>query len=193
MKARLTQRERTQRAFRVYLDLIDTAEWLKTELRGQMESFGLTFSGLRVLAMLYREGRMALADAARERRCNRQNMDVIVARLERRGWVRQGLLRRRAVKIKKSRLPKVQRGKQRLGREVAVMSLTPEGERFVGTVLPKHAKMVKSLMRALDAREQDSLGQLCAKLREGDVVKFISEITHLDAEVVNQARELMGH
>jgi len=30
--------------------------------------------------------------------------------------------------------------------------------------------------RALDAREQDSIGRVCRKLREGDAVKFLQEI-----------------
>jgi hypothetical protein len=34
-------------------------------------------------------------------------------------------------------------------------------------------------MRAIDSREQDSLSRICRKLREGDVVKFVSELTHL--------------
>jgi len=41
---------------------------------------------------------------------------------------------------------------------------------------------VKSLMRVLNYRQQQTLSQLCRKLREGDVVKFISEMTHEDAE-----------
>jgi hypothetical protein len=37
--------------------------------------------------------------------------------------------------------------------------------------------MVKSLLRVLDAREQDTLSRICRKLREGDVVKFVRELT----------------
>jgi len=41
---------------------------------------------------------------------------------------------------------------------------------------------VKALTRVLDAREQESLSRLCRKLREGDVLKFVAEITHEDGE-----------
>jgi hypothetical protein len=35
-------------------------------------------------------------------------------------------------------------------------------------------------MRVLNATEQNSLSRLCRKLREGDVLKFVAEITHED-------------
>ncbi len=54
--------------------------------------------------------------------------------------------------------------------------LTAQGTKFVGTVFPKHAKVVKSLMRVLDGREQETLRKLLQKLREGDIVKFVREI-----------------
>jgi hypothetical protein len=38
------------------------------------------------------------------------------------------------------------------------------------------------LMRLLERRETDSLIRICQKLREGDVVKFVSKLTHLDVE-----------
>lgn len=191
MERRLTQREKTQRAFRVYRELIDTAEWMKAELRGQLECFDLTFPGFRIMELLYREGPMGMGDVARQRECNRQNLDVVVARLEDRGWVRRGLFRLPPVRIKKSRIPKALRGKRRVGRQIAMIQLTRAGEKFMGNLVPKHAKMVKAFMRALQGREQDSLSQLCAKLREGDVVKFVSEIRHLDVHDPPRASELI--
>jgi hypothetical protein len=52
----------------------------------------------------------------------------------------------------------------------------------VGNILPRHAKVVKAFMRALMGREQLSLSRLCNKLRERDVLKFVSEMTHEDVE-----------
>ena len=37
-------------------------------------------------------------------------------------------------------------------------------------------------MRVFDGREQESMSRVCRKLREGDVVKFVSELTHEDVE-----------
>jgi hypothetical protein len=47
---------------------------------------------------------------------------------------------------------------------------------------PNHSKLVKSLLRVLDGREQGTLSRICRKLREGDVLKLIREITHEDQE-----------
>ena len=179
---RPTQKEKTQRAFRAYVDLIDTAEWMKAELRGQLESFDLTMAGFLLLELLYREGPLVMSYAAEKRRCNRQNLDVIVRRLEKRGWVERALVKLPPAEIKPSRLPKATRGKKREGRRIGYMRLTTLGQKFVGWVLPKHAKIVKSLMRALDGREKESLSRICRKLREGDIVKYFSEIRHKDAE-----------
>ena len=52
----------------------------------------------------------------------------------------------------------------------------------MGNVLPNHSKLVKALLRVLNATEQDSLSRLCRKLREGDARKFVAELTHEDAE-----------
>jgi hypothetical protein len=38
--------------------------------------------------------------------------------------------------------------------------------------------MVKALMRALDGRDQDTLGRLCRQLREGNPVRYFAEFTH---------------
>ncbi len=37
-----THKEKTRRALRAYVDLIDTGEWFKSELRGPLETFGVT-------------------------------------------------------------------------------------------------------------------------------------------------------
>ena len=49
-------REKTQRAMQAYMHLIDTADWLRGELRVPLESFDLTMGEFRLLEMLNREG-----------------------------------------------------------------------------------------------------------------------------------------
>jgi MarR family 2-MHQ and catechol resistance regulon transcriptional repressor len=182
MEHRPTQKEKTQRAFRAYLDLIDTAKWMRGELRGQLESFDLTMGGFRVLEMLYRKGPVSVPVAAARRGCKRQNLDVIIAQLEERGWVGRTMVTYPAAEIQESHIPKARRGQPRAGRRVGVVSLTRLGRKFIGNVFPRHAKMVKALMRALGGREQESLSRLCRKLRKGDVLRFISEITHEEVD-----------
>jgi DNA-binding MarR family transcriptional regulator len=179
---RPTQKEKTARAFRAYLDLLDTADWIQRRLKGQLESFDLTIGGFRLLELLYREGPMTLPVAAEKRQCNRQNFHLIVKRLEECGWLGREFIMLPPAEKRVSLIPKAQRGQPRRGRRVSALRLTPLGEKLIGRVIPKRAKLVKALMRALDGREQQSLSRMCDKLREGDVVKFVSEMTHLEVE-----------
>jgi DNA-binding MarR family transcriptional regulator len=183
-----SQKQKTVRAFQAFLNVMDTADWLKNELRGPLESFDLTMPGFRVLEMLYREGALTVPDVARRRLCTRQNIYFVLGELEKRGWVRQMVVRVPAAAIKESRISKLRRGIQRDGPRVAVIGLTKNGKEFVGNVLPRNVKVVKALMRALDGREQESLSQMCEKLREGDVVKFLREMQMMDEE--QEASEL---
>jgi hypothetical protein len=109
-------------------------------------------------------------------------MDATITRAEEFGWARRKVVTLPAVKIRESRLPKALRGKPRAGRRIGVVILTPLGAELIGSVLPKQAKLAKAWMRALHGREQESLSRLCRKLREGDVLKFMSEMTHEDVE-----------
>jgi DNA-binding MarR family transcriptional regulator len=177
-----TQKQKTQLAFRTYLELLDTADWLRRELRAQLEAFDLTMAGFRVLEYLYREGPVIKPIAAQTLQFRRENLLVIIERLEERGWVQRAMTRYAPADVAEIDLPRAKRGRPRIGRAVGMVSLTPLGKKFIGNLLPKHAKLVKSLMRVLHGREKKSLIRICQKLREGDMVKYISELTHEDVE-----------
>jgi DNA-binding MarR family transcriptional regulator len=181
MKERASHKEKTGRAFGAYLDLADTADWIRRELAGPLDYFGLTMNEFRLLHMLYNQGPMSVSDAAERRACKIQNMHTLVEGGGGRPPPRQVMWRAPA-EIRESRMPKVRRGTPRRGPKVRVVSLTREGRKLIATVLPRQAKLVKSMMRALDLREQDTLGRLCRKLREGDIVKFFQEIRMQDAD-----------
>jgi DNA-binding MarR family transcriptional regulator len=177
-----SHKEKTRRAFRAYMDLLDTAEWLKSELRGPLMSFDLTMGEFRVLELLYREGALFVADVARRRKMHRQSMDEVIARLGERRWVARRIVALPPVEFERTHLPASKRDEPREGRRVAVVGLTRAGKKFMGNVLPVHSKLVRALLRVLNAKEQDSLSRLCRKLREGDVLKFAAEITHEEVE-----------
>ena len=177
-----TQREKTWRAFRAYVDLIDAAEWLKGELRVPLDSFDLTLGEFRILELLEREGPLTAGELGRRRKIKRQNMLVVTERLGGRGWLRRRRVRLAPMGNRDPHLPRSERGKLRVGRWAVLVSLTKSGKRFMSQVLPRHSKLVKSLMRVLDAREQGTLSRICRKLQEGDILKFVSEITHEDVE-----------
>ena len=125
---------------------------------------------------------MSLGVVAERCRCKYQNVDAIAARLEERGWVRREVSTLPPVEIKESHIAKARRGEPRRGRSVVLLQLTPGGEKFMGGVFPRHAKVIKALMRTLDGREQETLSRLLRKLREGDPLRFYAEMTHEDEE-----------
>jgi DNA-binding MarR family transcriptional regulator len=175
-----THREKTRRAMQAYMDLIDTADWLRGELRVPLESFDLTMGEFRLLEMLNREGELFVPDAAKRRKAKRQNMKAMIKHLEGRGWVRRTIVAFPPVAFEESHWPKSRRGEKREGKRTSVVGLTASGKKFFREVLPRHSKLVKSLFHALDSREQMSLSRMCRKLREGDIVKFYREIRMQD-------------
>jgi DNA-binding MarR family transcriptional regulator len=177
-KPRMSQPEKTHRAYRAYLNILDTADWLRAHLRGQIDCFGLTEPGFRLLEMIYQEGVMPMATAARRRGYSRQNLDVIVGRLEVLGLAARELRKVPPKPVATQRLSMAQRGRERNGRLVSLVGLTDRGLKLIEVLLPKHAMMVRSFMTCLDGREQDSVIRICEKLREGDIVKFITEMKH---------------
>jgi DNA-binding MarR family transcriptional regulator len=176
MRHRPTQRERRQRAFRAYLDLIDTADWLKREMRAPLDAFDLTMQDFRVMEMLYGDGALTTPDIARRIGRLRQNVEVITARLQERGWVGRKMVSLPPVEFERAHVSKAEQ-EGREGRRVSVVGLTASGKKLMGTVLPRHAKVVRALMRVLDAREQDSISKVCRKLRRGDAMKFLTEMS----------------
>jgi DNA-binding MarR family transcriptional regulator len=167
----MNQYQKTDRAFHAYIDLLDAAEYMRARVYDQLAFYDLTMNGFRLMELLEREGPMQATAAAERCQWNRQNLDVIVRRLEEKRWVKSEV-RRASSESGNGRVGK--------GRRIAMLSLAPEGVGFVRRFLPRHGKVVKAYMRALDAREQATLSQLCRKLREGNILKFISEMEHED-------------
>ena len=177
-----THEDKTKRAFRAYLELLDTADWLKGELRIPLASFDITMAELRVMYLLHTEGALPVAEVARRRKCKWNNSVVMIARMERRGWMRRRIVTLPPVGFERAHLHKALRRLERRGRRVTVVGLTRPGKKFMKYLLPNHSKLVKSLMRVLLGKEQDSLYRICRKLREGDVMKFVHEVTHREDE-----------
>lgn len=170
-------KDKILRALRAYLELLDTAEWLKNEVKAPLASFDLTINEFRVLELLDREGAQFVPELARKRMVPRQRIDEIVEQLGRRKWVGRRLVTLPPVEFARAHQAASMRDKPRSGRRVSVVGLTKPGKKFFRNVLPSHSKLVKAFMRALNGTEQESLTMLCRKLREGDVMKFVGELT----------------
>jgi DNA-binding MarR family transcriptional regulator len=173
-----TPRERAKRAFRAYIDLLETAEWVKGQMYGPLLLYDLSMGDFRLLELLHRVGTSFVPDIARRRGLHRQAIDVTIARLTRRGFVRRLIVRLPPVEFQRAHVRGSKRGERRVGVRTSAVGLTKTGKRFIADVLPNHTKMVKALMRALDGRDQDTLSRLCRKLRAGNPVRFFAELTH---------------
>jgi MarR family transcriptional regulator, 2-MHQ and catechol-resistance regulon repressor len=176
------QKQKTARALQACIVLIDTAEWMKSELRAPLGLFDLTMREFRLLELLYREGALPVVDIAVKLQARPNNVRRLNALLGECGWVRLASVTLPPVEFGRSHLAKSERDKPRTGRRIRVAGLTRAGKKFMKDVLPRHSKLVKALMQVLKGREQKTLVRICEKLREGDVLKFVSEITHEDAE-----------
>jgi MarR family 2-MHQ and catechol resistance regulon transcriptional repressor len=171
-KARqVSEREKKSRALRAYRELLFAADLLRERMSRQLESWDLTIAQLDVLESLERDGSQYPAALSRKFHCSLQNMMTVVYRLE-----KLGLVNRTA-----ANLPRVD-GKPGQGVRVVRVGLTLEGKRLVAKVAPKHARVVKAEMRALEGREQSTLARLCGKLKEGDPVAFMREMMRQDPE-----------
>jgi len=165
------------------MDLIDTAEWLKNELRLPLDSFDITLGEFRTLELLNRKGPLTVNDVSRERRTGIGNVKKASKYFERRGWVRRVVVTRPPAAFEDIHRAKSRRDEKRRGRPIGVMILTPLGKRFVRDVMPSHLKMMKALMRVLDGREQLSLSRMCRKLRSREaVLKFLQEIRMVEED-----------
>ena len=178
MRSYPSVKERTERALRGYTELLDAADWLKREVRVPLESFGMTLTEFRLLQVLHREGAQPVVELARRRGSQWHHVCDMIERLEKHGWLRRMKAELPPVEFKDAHLPKSRSDEKRRGRRLTVVGLTAEGKKFLRNVLSIHAKLVKAMMRALDAREQDSLFRICRKLREGNPVRFFAELTH---------------
>jgi len=183
MRRLLTHREKTLRAVQTCMDLIDTAEWLKSELRMTLDSFDLTLAEFRTLDLLNRNGPLLIRDVCRARGTGLQNVKRTSKYLEKRGWVRRVVATLPPVPFEQSHKAESTRNQKRKGRRSSVMALTSSGKRFVRDVMPSHSKMMKALMRVLDARQQATLGRMCRMLRSREAtMKFLQEIRMMDED-----------
>ena len=167
---RKTQDQRRLTAFRAFLEILDTADWIRHEIRPQLKMFDISMEELRCLEMLHRAGRMTMGELAERRHCTKQSAANLVEGLRKRGWAEYQV----------ERLTKVpdRKGDRRRGWRVGHIQLSADGHRFIRGVLPRNMKLVLAFMRALEWREQEVLIRICQKLREGNILRFLREMEY---------------
>lgn len=150
------------KGFAAYLDLLDTADWMRDHMTRQLSVLGTTMTHFRVLDLLQREGPRHLQAISDRFRCSKQNMSWVIEEMVKAGLVRRELPAppRRVPADAKSGRNYIPRG-----RRVVPIHLTPAGERELGRILPKHLKMVRDQMENLSDQEQRNYIRLSRKMR----------------------------
>ncbi|MGA9937952.1 MAG: hypothetical protein WBP92_06885, partial [Candidatus Acidiferrales bacterium] len=77
-----TLEERSERAFRGYMELLEAADWLRAELRLPLELFEVTMGEFRLLYLLHREGALPITEISRRRRSEWNSTVELIGRLE---------------------------------------------------------------------------------------------------------------
>lgn len=167
---RALAKKKQKRAWTAYLELTETAHWIEVRLRTPLEVAGLTREEFRLLVMLYRDRLLKLSEAEEKLGRTRQNVFETVRRAEELGWVRRAITRLPSAPVRPSRLSKERRDKPRVGRRVATIELTREGERLIEHILPRQENVLRSILGELDSREMESLIRICRKVRRADMV-----------------------
>ncbi|MFZ3201344.1 MAG: MarR family transcriptional regulator [Candidatus Acidiferrales bacterium] len=160
-------------AYAAYKELMSAAEKMRYETGRQLANFELGTSEFQVLEMVYHEGPKHKRAIAERLGFSDQACGWVIARLEAEGWVRRS----------EGSLPPAEGPRAKgVGRRIVLVNLTEEGEKLIANVFPKHVKLIRSELRVLQGREQVTLSRICRKLRRGDVMKFVDEITAVDIE-----------
>lgn len=161
-----SQLERKARALATYASLARAVDSLDNLLDRQCENAGLSRSQFRVLEHLLLHGPTATGELAEKIMFGDSTISVVTRNL-----ARAGLVTRRADESD--------------GRK-AIVDLTREGRELIQRILPHRAKILRAQMCVLGKREQENLERLCRKLADGDVVKFVQEITAVDEDEVDE-------
>ncbi len=139
---------------------------MREQLRMVLDMFGLSMEEFRLLALLYLRGPLTLRQASEERGRDRKNMYHTMRLAEEYGWVQWDVSKVGPGEVTEGRLPKDRRGGNTYPPRMGTVKLTKEGERLIGTVLPRQQKVAEALLRPLEGRERVTLSQICRKLRQ---------------------------
>jgi MarR family transcriptional regulator, 2-MHQ and catechol-resistance regulon repressor len=151
---------KTEAAMEAYRQLRRAAESVGDLLNRQVTRFGVTPAQFRVLEALLLNGPLRQDRLARQIFMNLRRVRYVTADLEKQVFL-------------------VKRQDEEDGR-YPMVHLTPQGRALITKIFPHQAKLIRAQMIALGAGEQRMLKRLCTKLADGDMKRFLSEITMVE-------------
>ncbi len=132
------------RALNAYVKLTRASDAISTRIHRHLGDVGLTISQFGVLEAIYHVGPLSQAELAKKILKSTGNITMVIDNLEKRGLVR--------------------RERKQADRRYYAIQLTPEGEKLISSIFPRHAGKIVETMNVLTKAEQEKLGQLCRKL-----------------------------
>lgn len=132
------------RALSTYVKLMRAAESVSARIHGHLADAGLTISQFGVMEALYHLGPLNQAEISRKILKSTGNITMVLDNLEKRGFV------------KRERDPE--------DRRYYSVRLTPEGNKMIASIFPRHADRIVEGLKVLTKAEQETLGNLCRKL-----------------------------
>ena len=142
--------------------MVDAAQTLDVLLTRPLTPNKLTLGQYRVLATLLHDGPQTQQELNDKHFRTEGTAVSALARLEERGLI-------------------VRRGHEHDKRQ-RMVHLSPQGHALIEELYPRHSRLVRAQLAALTGREQNTLRRLCQKLMDGNPLKFISELTLVEAE-----------
>ena len=134
-------------ALNAYINLFRAADSLAARANARLEAEGLTNGQFGVLEALLHLGPLCQRELGEKLLRTGGNITLVVDNLERDGLVR--------------------RERSQRDRRLVSVRLTPEGEKLIRKVFPRHAKAITDEMSQLKNAEQLQLRRLCRKLGRG--------------------------
>lgn len=144
MKKTFKGNQQEVRALSAYIKLMRAAESVTARIHRHLASVGLTLSQFAVLEALFHLGPLYQREIGQKLLRSSGNITVVIDNLEKRGYVK--------------------RDRRKDDRRFMFVRLTDEGFELIGKVFPPHAAVIAREMGVLNARELETLGQLCKKL-----------------------------
>lgn len=144
MPTRFQGSSKQTRALNTYIALMRAHEQVNHRLNSAIAKAGLTVSQFGVLEAIFHLGPCCQKTLGQKILKSSGNITMVVDNLEKRNLVR----RERDLK----------------DRRFIQVHLTGQGQEWIKTFFPEHAERVAKQFEPLDAKEQETLRQLCKKL-----------------------------
>jgi len=142
------------RALSTFVKFMRASESLSARVHKHLAKEGLTISQFGVLEALYHLGPLSQREVAHKVLKTSGNLTLVVANLVKMGCVRKG--------------------RTSHDRRLYRLSLTPEGQKLMVSLFPRHADIIQRELAILTEEEKETLGRFCRAIGRKDGHETVS-------------------